>query len=108
METLGGFPSLPAMLRCHEGEGRRPEGVEEGPRRSRELAGSARVLMETLGGFPSLPAMLRCHEGEGRRPEGVEEGPRRSRELAGSARVYLARDAGSPRAQSQLWPSVVK
>jgi hypothetical protein len=26
METLGGFPTLPAMVRADEGEGRRPEG----------------------------------------------------------------------------------
>ena len=30
------------MVRADEGEGRRPEGVEEGLRRSRELGGSPR------------------------------------------------------------------
>jgi hypothetical protein len=35
----------PSMLRCHAGEGRRPEGEEEGLRRSRELAGSARARL---------------------------------------------------------------
>jgi hypothetical protein len=45
MGTLGGFPNPPATLRCHAGEGRRPEGEEEGLRRSRELEGSARGLL---------------------------------------------------------------
>jgi hypothetical protein len=42
-------PNPPTMLRCHEGEGRRPEGVEEGPRRSRE-AGRLRTRLSSPQG----------------------------------------------------------
>jgi hypothetical protein len=47
METLEGFPNLPAMLRCQQ---------------SWQAPHALASLMETLEGFPNLPAMLRCQQ----------------------------------------------
>jgi hypothetical protein len=45
METLEGFPNLPAMLRCQQ-----------------SWQALQAIVMETLEGFPNLPAMLRCQQ----------------------------------------------
>jgi hypothetical protein len=46
METLGGFPNLPAMVRAEQSS----------------AAPHAYIVMETLGGFPNLPAMVRAEQ----------------------------------------------
>jgi hypothetical protein len=45
METLKGFPNLPAMVRAEQG------------------SAAPHAVMETLKGFPNLPAMVRAEQG---------------------------------------------
>ena len=74
METLGGFPNLPAMLRW---------------RRSRQAPHA--LVMETLGGFPNLgpypPPTTPARFARPRRDAALAAKP------PGFARVWLARTA---------------
>ena len=62
METLGGFPNLPAMVRADEGEGRRPEGCagwEAGPESS--AAPHATGAWQAIGRPHGLAACFSFH-----------------------------------------------